>query len=43
MKNKIEKWYRQGLWTANMVKDATEKGIISSEDYAGIVGEEARS
>ncbi len=40
MKNKIEKWYKQGLWTAEMVQNAVDKGIISAEDYAEIVSEE---
>lgn len=39
MKNKIEKWYKQGLWTAEMVRDAVNKGIIKPKDYAEIVGE----
>lgn len=41
MKNKIAKWYRQGLWTAEMVQNAVDKGIITAEDYAEIVGVEA--
>ncbi len=43
MKNKIKKWYEQGLWTADMVQQAVDKGIITAEDYAEIVGTEARS
>lgn len=43
MKNKIKKWYEQGLWTADMVQQAVDKGIITAEDYAEIVGTEAHS
>lgn len=38
MKTKIEKWYRQGLWTAEMVANAVKKRIITAEDYAEITG-----
>lgn len=40
MKEKIAKWYKQGLWTAEMVRNAVEKGLITEEDYKEIVGEE---
>ena len=40
MKNKIAKWYKQGLWTEEMVRNAVEKGIITEEDYKEIVGVE---
>ena len=39
MKEKIEKWYRQGLWTKTMVDVAVLKGILSEEDYNEIIGE----
>lgn len=39
MKDKIAKWYKQGLWTAEMVYQAVEKGVITEEDYLEIVGE----
>nr|DAI48805.1 MAG TPA: hypothetical protein [Caudoviricetes sp.] len=39
MKEKIAKWYKQGLWTASMVQNAVQKGIITQEDYLEIVGE----
>ena len=32
MKNKIKKWYKQGLWTASMIKNAVEKGILTQEE-----------
>ena len=37
MKDKIAKWYAQGLWTAEMVQNAVIKGIISQDDYNEIV------
>lgn len=39
MKEKIMKWYKQGLWTAEMVANAVAKGIITAEDYEEITGE----
>ena len=38
MKNKISKWYKQGLWSVEMVANAVEKGIITAGDYAEITG-----
>lgn len=37
MKEKIEKWYRQGLWTAEMVQKAAEKGVLTTEEVADIL------
>ena len=39
MKEKIAKWYKQGLWTKNMVKNAVKKGVLTTGDYTEIVGE----
>lgn len=39
MKGKIAKWYKQGLWTAGMVREAAEKGVITATDYEEITGE----
>ena len=39
MKEKIAKWYRQGLWTKLMVKNAVKKGVLTARDYTEIVGE----
>lgn len=39
MKEKIAKWYKQGLWTKTMAKNAVKKGVLTAEDYAEIVGE----
>lgn len=39
MKAKIAKWYKQGLWTKDMVANAVAKGVITAADYEEIVGE----
>ena len=39
MKSKIEKWYRQGLWTKVMVANAVRKGQITAADFEEITGE----
>lgn len=39
MKDKITKWYKQGLWSADMVATAVAKGIIAADDYKEITGE----
>ncbi len=39
MKAKIEKWYKQGLWTSEMVANAVRKGILTAADYEEITGE----
>ena len=39
MKKKIEKWYRQGLWTKAMVANAVRKNQITPADYEEITGE----
>ena len=38
MKEKIEKWYKQSLWTEAMVRNAVDKGIITKEQYTEITG-----
>lgn len=42
MLEKIERWYKQGLWTAAMVQAAAGKGIISQAQADEIVGEGVR-
>ena len=37
MKEKIAKWYKQGLWSETMVRNAVSKGVISVEDAADIL------
>lgn len=39
MKARIEKWYRQGLWSAEQVANAVKKGVITAADYEEITGE----
>lgn len=42
MFEKIRKWYQQGLWTADMVRQAGEKGVLTAAQVAEILeGEEA--
>ncbi len=38
MKERIAKWYKQGLWTADMVQDAVNKGILTEEEAFLILG-----
>ena len=39
MKEKITKWFNQGLWTVDMCKNAVIKDIITPEDFNEITGE----
>ena len=39
MKEKISKWYKQGLWSKRMVANAVAKGALTAEDYQEITGE----
>ena len=39
MKEKIAKWYKQGLWTKEMVLNAVGKDILSTEEAAEILKE----
>lgn len=32
MFEKIKKWYRQGLWTDVMVRNAVNKGVITEDE-----------
>lgn len=38
MKEKITKWYNQGLWTLDMVGNAVAKGVLTAEQYHEITG-----
>ena len=40
MRAKLEQWYKQGLWTRDMLRDAVQKKIITEFQYAEITGEE---
>ena len=33
------KWYKLGLWTEAMIQNAVEKGVITADDMAEILGE----
>ena len=37
MFEKIEKWYRQSLWSESMVRKAVEKGILTEYEAAAIL------
>ncbi len=37
MFEKIKKWYQQGLWTMQMVQNAKEKGILTSQQVIEII------
>ena len=38
MYEKIKKWYEQGLWAEEMVKQAVEKGVITQDEYDELIG-----
>ena len=40
MFEKIKKWHRQGLWTAQMVLTAADKGAITAEQAQDILNQE---
>lgn len=40
MYGKIKKWYKQGLWTADMVNAAVSKGVITGEQAKEILQED---
>ena len=40
MKERIEKWYKQGLWDEAKVRNAVAKGVITEGDYTEITGED---
>ena len=37
MKEKIAKWYKQGLWTEVMVRNAVAKGVLTEAEAAEIL------
>lgn len=39
MKERIAKWYKQGLWNKTMVANAVIKNILTADDYQEITGE----
>ena len=36
---KVQRWYKLGLWSALRVKDALELGRLTAEEYAQIMGQ----
>jgi hypothetical protein len=38
MFEKINTWYKQGLWTAEMVNSAAAKGVIKKKEAKAIIG-----
>ena len=39
MKEKIKAWYKFGMWTKEMVRNAVVKGKLTEDEYREIVGE----
>lgn len=39
MKERIEKWYKLGLWTEEMVLKAVEKNVITQKDMEEIINQ----
>ena len=37
MKEKIAKWYKQGLWDEEKVQNAVKKGVLTSAEAAEIL------
>ena len=37
MKEKITKWFQQGLWTETMVQNAVTKGILTKTEATKII------
>ena len=40
MYEKIKKWYKQGLWTEEMVLQAVEKSVLTTDQAAEILKQE---
>lgn len=41
MKEKIGYWFRHGLWTEAMVKQAMDNKVITKEEYKEIIASKA--
>lgn len=37
MRDKIAKWYAQGLWTEDMVRTAADKGVLTEGEAGEIL------
>ena len=42
MKEKIMRWYKMGLWTEEMVKNAFDKGVLTEEEVSIILNNEVK-
>lgn len=42
MYDKILKWYKQGLWTEQMILNAVTKGVITEEQAQEILASKER-
>ena len=40
MFEKIKKWFYMGLWSADQVQKAAEKGVITKEQATELLGQE---
>ena len=40
MFEKIKKWFYMGLWSADQVQNAAEKGVITKEQATELLGQE---
>ena len=40
MKEKIKAWYKFGLWSKEMVRNAVVKAVLTAAEYQEITGEE---
>ena len=40
MFDRIKKWYKQGLWTVEMVQNAVKKGILNEDQANNILTKE---
>ena len=43
MKEKIAKWYKQGLWTAKVVQDAVTKKKLTADEAAEMLAADAEA
>ena len=39
-KEKIARWHKQGLWSADMVQKAVDKGILTEDEAKQILQED---
>lgn len=39
MKDRIEKWHKQGLWDVEKIKNAVAKGVLTADKFKKITGQ----